>query len=86
MWGYTFFRNPSLELATKARACKITRQEGSLGVTLHAPKSVGKCEGMNPCTSKGASTLGVKSPGELPIFRERLQGSKFNGLRNSLYH
>jgi hypothetical protein len=27
------------------------------------PKSEGKCEGMNPHTPKGASTLGVWSPG-----------------------
>jgi hypothetical protein len=31
--------NPSLGLATKARACKNAGQEGSLGVTFHAPES-----------------------------------------------
>ncbi len=51
--------NPSLGLATKARAYKVVNQEGSSGVMPHAPESVGKCEGMNPHTSKGASTLGV---------------------------
>jgi len=35
-------------------------QEGSLGVMSHALESVGKCEGMNPHTSKGASTLEVE--------------------------
>ncbi len=44
--------NPSLRLMTKARACKGVNQEGSLGVTSHAPGSVGKCEGMNPHTLK----------------------------------
>jgi len=44
---------------TKARACKVEGQKGNMGVTLHAPKSVGKCEGMNLHTPKGASTLGV---------------------------
>ncbi len=43
-------RNPSLGLATKARACKGTGQEGSPGVTSHAPRSVGEGEEMN--TSK----------------------------------
>jgi hypothetical protein len=55
-------RSPSLGLATKARACKVTSQEGSLGVTPHASENVGKCEGMNPHTSKGALTLGVRVP------------------------
>jgi hypothetical protein len=29
------------------------------------PRSEGKCEGMNPHTPKGASTLGIWSPGGL---------------------
>jgi len=37
-------------------------QEGSLGVMPYALGSVGKCEGMNPHTSKGASTLGIGIP------------------------
>jgi hypothetical protein len=45
-------RNPSLGLATKARACKGAGQEGSSGVTFHALGSVGECEGMNPHTPK----------------------------------
>jgi len=44
--------NPSLGLATKARACKVAGQEKK-------PDSERKCEGMNPHTPKGASTLGV---------------------------
>jgi hypothetical protein len=47
-----YYHNPSLGLATKARACKVAGQEGSPGVTSHAPESVGKCEGMNPRTPK----------------------------------
>jgi hypothetical protein len=38
--------DPSLRLTIKARACKGAGQEWSLGVTFHAPKSVGGCEGM----------------------------------------
>jgi hypothetical protein len=44
--------NPSLRLATKAKACKVASQEGDLGVTPHAPGSVRECEGMNPHTPK----------------------------------
>jgi hypothetical protein len=51
----------------------------------HAPKSVGKCEGMNPHTPKGASTLGVGVLGDSQIFKKKLQGSKLNGLKSSLY-
>jgi len=57
---HTRCRNPNLGLATKARACKVVGQEGSSGVTLHAPKSVKECEGMNLHTPKGVSTLGVR--------------------------
>jgi hypothetical protein len=65
---------------TKARACKGAGQEGSPGATFHAPRSVGKCEGMNPHTLKATPTLG------LPDFRERFQGSKRNVLKSSLCH
>jgi hypothetical protein len=50
--------NSSLELMTKARACKGVGQEWSSVVTFHAPEGVGKCEGMNP-------TL----PSELPLWK-----------------
>jgi len=47
---------------TKARACKVVGQKRSSGVTPHVPGSVGKCEGMNPDTSKGVLTLGIGVP------------------------
>ncbi len=48
-------RNPSLRLVTKARACKVASQE-------RKPRNERKCEGMNPHTPKGASTLGLGVP------------------------
>jgi hypothetical protein len=78
--------NPNLGLTTKARAYKVVGQEGSPGITPHAPGNVRKCEGMNPHTPKGASTLGVWVLVDFQVFRGRLQGSKLNGLRSSLYH
>jgi hypothetical protein len=57
-----------------------------LGVTPHALGSVGKCEGMNLHTPKGASILGVRVLVDFQIFKKQLKGSKLNGLRNSLYH
>jgi len=49
----TFCHNPSLGLVTKARGCKVTGQE-------RKPENERKCEGMNPHTLKGASTLGIR--------------------------
>jgi hypothetical protein len=43
-----------------------------------------KCEGMNPHTPKGASTLGVGVSVDSQMFRERLQRPKLNGLKNFL--
>ncbi len=79
-------RNPNLGFATKARAYKVASQKGSLKVTFHIPRSVGKCEGMNPQTPKGTPTLGIGIPVDSRIFREQLQESKPYGLKNSLYH
>jgi len=53
--SYQPCRNPSLGLTTKARACKVAGQKKKHG-------SEKKCEGMNPHTPKGASTLGVGVP------------------------
>jgi hypothetical protein len=71
--------NRSLGLATKARACKVVGQERKHG-------NESKCEGMNPHTPKGASTLRIGVSVDFWMFRERLQGSKPNRLRSSLYH
>jgi len=38
---------------------KLQAKRGSPRVMLYAPESVGKCEGMNLHTSKGASFFGV---------------------------
>jgi len=57
-----------------------------MGVTLHAPENVGKCEGMNPHTPKGASTLGIGILMDSRMFREQLKGSKPNGWKSCLYH
>jgi hypothetical protein len=79
-------RNSSLGLATKTRAYKGVSQKWSLGVTFHAPKSVGKCEGMNSHIPKWTSTLGIEVSMDSRIFKKQLQGSKFIGLNNFLYH
>jgi hypothetical protein len=71
--------NLNLGLVTKARACKVASQERKLG-------SERKCEGTNPHTPKGASTLGVGVSVDFHMFRRRLQGPKPNGLRIFLYH
>jgi len=51
---------------TKTRVCKSAGQEGSLGCS----QNVGECEGMNPHTLKGVSTLGVEVPMDSQIFKK----------------
>ncbi len=69
-----------------AKGYKVVGQERSLGVMLHAPKSARECEGIDSHTPKGTLTLGIGVSMDSQIFRGRLQGSKLNGLKNSLYH
>jgi hypothetical protein len=53
---------------------------------LHVPGSARECEGIDLHTPKGTPTLGIGVPMDSQMFRKRLQGSKPNGLKNSLYH
>jgi len=76
--------NPNFRLTTKARACKVASQEGSPGVTPHAPKSVGKREGMNPHTSKGASTLGVGASVDFQIIQKVISRVKTQWIEKFL--
>jgi len=80
------YRNPNLGFMTKTRACEGAGQKWSLGVTFHAPGSVGKCEGMNLHIPKWVPTLGVGVLMDSQIFREWLWGSKPIELKSYLYH
>jgi hypothetical protein len=62
--------NLSFGFVTKTKVCKVASQKGSPRVMPHVLESVGKCEGMNPHTPKGNSTLGVGSPVDSQIFKE----------------
>jgi len=64
--------NPNFGFATKVKACKVASQERSPGFMPHAPRSVRKCEGMNPHISKGAFTLGVGVQVDFQIFKKQL--------------
>ncbi len=79
-------RDPSLGLVAKKRDWKGVNQKWSPGITFHALKRVGGCEGMNPHTPKWAPTLGVGVPMDSWIFKERLQGSKLIRLKSYLNH
>jgi hypothetical protein len=79
-------RNPSLGLVTKTKGLQGCGPRGSPGVTSHAPESVRKCEGVNPHTPKATPTLGDGVPVDSRNFRERFEGSNFNGLWRFLYH
>jgi hypothetical protein len=67
-----FCCDPNLELTTKVRVCKGASQKWSLGVTFHAPRSVGECEGMNLHNPKWAPTLGIVVSMDFKIFKKRL--------------
>jgi hypothetical protein len=69
-----YCRNPSLELATKAKGLQSCGPRGSPGITSHIPGSVRKCEGVNLHTPKATPTLGDGVPMESQNFRERFQG------------
>jgi hypothetical protein len=83
-WGHNY-RDLSLGFATKARVCKGASREWNSGITLHVPRSVGECEGMNPHTPKWVPTLGTRVILDSQIFKERLQGSKLIELKKYIY-
>jgi len=59
-------------------------QEGSPGITPHAPKSVGKCEGMSPHTSKGRFHFGSWSPDGLMNFHRTITRAKTQWIEKFL--
>jgi len=77
-------RNPSFGFETKAKGLQGCEPKESIGVKSHSLGSVGKCEGVNPhtpkATPKATPTLGDEVLVESQNFKERFQGSKFNGL------
>jgi len=70
---------------TKAKGCKVTGQEGSRESHNILPRVWENVREWT-FTPQGSSTLGVGVPVDFQIFRGRFQGSKLNGLRNSLHH
>ncbi len=76
----------SLGLTTKARGMERCRPKVQPGIHIHTLRSVGKCEGMSPHGPKGAPTFGVGVLMDSQIFIKPFEGSKFIGLKNSLYH
>jgi hypothetical protein len=77
-------RNPSLGFATKARVYKVVAQKENRESHNILPRV---WEGVREwtLTPQGSSILGVGVPVDSRIFRGRLQGSKLNGLKSSLY-
>jgi len=73
-------RNPSLGLATKARACEGVGQEGGLAITFHALGSANECEGMKP-HSQVSSHFGSWSPSGLPNFQKTITRVKTHCIK-----
>jgi hypothetical protein len=78
--------NPSLGLATKARACKGAGQEWAWESHFMLPKVQENVRGWTSHNPKWVPTLGLGVPMDSQIFRRWLQGSKFIGLKSSLYY
>jgi hypothetical protein len=68
-------RNPSLKLASKARACKVAGQEGSPGVTSHAPGSA-RVWGNEPSHPQMNSHFGSWSPNGFSNLQRAIAGIK----------
>jgi hypothetical protein len=66
--GHMYCHNFSLELVTKVRGCKGEGQEGSPGVTFHAPDNVRECVKNEPSHSQVNSHVGNWSPDGLSNF------------------
>jgi hypothetical protein len=78
-------RNPSFGFATKAKGLQGCGPKGSPGVTSRTPRSVRKCEGVNPHTPKATLALGDGIPVDSQNFKDQFEGSNLNGLWRSLY-
>ncbi len=78
--------NSNFGLVTKAKGLQGCEPRESTGVTSHIPRTVEKCEGVDPHTPKATLTLGDGILVDSRNFREKFQGSKLNGLWNSLYY
>jgi hypothetical protein len=75
-WGHWPFLLVGENVTTLALASwprqglpKVQAKSEVTRVTFHAPKSVGKCEGMNPHTPKWAPTWGVGVPMDFRVFK-----------------
>jgi len=79
-------RNLSLGFATKAKGLQGCRPRGKPESHITCSRECEKCEGMNLQTPKATLTLGDGVPMDSQIFRRKLQGSKLNGSKSSLYH
>jgi len=81
-------KNQSKEVARVRAKKKPETKEAreSHHILLGVLESVREYEGVNPHTPKATPILGGGVPEDFRNFRERLQGSKLNGLWRSLYN
>jgi hypothetical protein len=78
--------NPSFGFATKARGMERWGLKMQPNNHIHIPGNAEQCEGMNSHIPKLIPTLGVGVLRDFRIIKEQFEGSKFIGLKNSLYH
>ncbi len=75
-------RQRGCKVASQEEVRELRQEEGweSHHILLGVLESVRECEGVNTHTPKATPTLGDGVPMDSRNFRERLQGSKLNGL------
>ncbi len=78
----------TLALGSQPKQKGLARFQAKRKLECHTTCSLecGKCEGKNPHIPKATLTLGDVVPMDSQIFKRRLQGSKLNDLRSSIYH
>jgi hypothetical protein len=79
---HTPCRDPSLRLATKARAYKGAGRKWIPRITFHVPRNVGRCEEMNPYAPKWAPNLGIL--GQNDIWVQALWPGIENNIRKKV--
>jgi hypothetical protein len=77
--------NPSFGLTTKARACKVTGQEGSSEVTSHVSGSAKECEWMNLHTPKWTLILRVGVQNGFTNLQRAITGVKIQWIEAFFY-
>jgi hypothetical protein len=86
LFSFKICHDLNFKFVTKAKAMERCELRVQFGSHIHTFGRIGECEGMNPHTPKWVFIWGVGIPMDSQNFRKPFEGSKFIGLKSSLYH